>query len=99
MGVFVSKKTYKKRLTKKDIQKRIGGSDTRQDGKRAKRRTNGARSAPNLRRATARGARQGYIVPKKVRVKRLTKKDVFFLKDLQKRLTKKDLQKTLLFVS
>ena len=87
MGVFVSKKTYKK-----DLQKRIGGSDKRQDGKREKRRTNGARSAPNLRRATARGARQGYIDPKSG-CKKTYKKDVFFLKDLQKRLTKKRLTK------
>ena len=34
LGVFVSRKTYKKRLTKKDLQKRIGGSDKRHDGKR-----------------------------------------------------------------
>ena len=90
MRFFVSKKTYEKRITKKDKR-----ADKRQDGKR---RTNGARSAPNLRRATARGARQGYIVLKSG-CKNTYKKDVFFLKDLQKRLTKKDLQKTLLFVS
>ena len=85
MRVFVSKKSYKKVL-----QKRIGGSDKRQDGKREKRRTNGARSAPNLRRATARGARQGYIVPKSECKKTYKKRCVF-----SKRLTKKTYEKRL----